>query len=89
MSEKITSIRIDKELWKKAKILAIKRGIVLKSLVEELLSSEVRGEELVKNLSVSEELLQKLQLCVNRGEIPFTISVNKTAVELVREGRGR
>ena len=88
MAEKITSIRIDNELWKKAKILAIKRGIVLKNLIEELLSNEVRAEELMKNVRVSEELMQKLQDRADKGEIPFTISSNKTAVELVREGRG-
>jgi len=89
MAEKITSIRIDEELWKKAKILAIKRGIALKDLVEELLSNEVRAEEFMKNLHVSEELMQKLQDRVDKGEIPFVISTSKTAVELIREGRGR
>jgi predicted DNA-binding ribbon-helix-helix protein len=89
MVEKITSIRIDKELWKKAKILAIKRGIVLKDLVEEVLSSEVRADELAKSIQVSQELMQKLQDRVDKGEIPFTIVTNKTAVELVKEGRGR
>jgi predicted DNA-binding ribbon-helix-helix protein len=89
MTEKITSIRIDNELWKKAKILAIKRGIVLKNLVEELLSNEVRGEDYMKSTHVSEELMQKLWDRADKGEIPFTITTNKTAVELVREGRGR
>jgi len=89
MTEKITSIRIDSELWKRAKILAIKRGIVLKDLVEELLSNEVRAEEFMKNIRVSEELMRKLQDRIDKGEIPFTISTSKTAVELVREGRGR
>lgn len=89
MAEKITSIRIDSELWKKAKILAIKRGIVLKDLVEELLLNEVRAEEFMKSIHVSEELMQKLQDRIDKGEIPFTISTDKTAVELVREGRGR
>ncbi len=89
MSEKITSIRIDKELWKKAKIIAIKRGIVLKNLVEELLSNEVRGEEFMQDIHVLEELMQKMQERADRGEIPFTIHSNKTAVELIREGRGR
>lgn len=88
MTEKITSIRIDSDLWKKAKIVAIKRGIVLKDLVEELLSNEVRAEEFMQNLRVSEELMQMLQDRVTEGEIPFTISTNRTAVELVGEGRG-
>ncbi len=89
MTEKITSIRIDNDLWKKAKILAIKRGIVLKDLVEELLSNEVRGEEFMQSLPVSAELMQSLQDRVDKGEVPFIISTNRTAVELVREGRGR
>lgn len=89
MTEKITSIRIDNDLWKKAKILAIKRGIVLKNLVEELLSNEVRGEEFMQSLPVSAELMQSLQDRVDKGEVPFIISTNRTAVELVREGRGR
>jgi len=56
MAEKITSIRIEEELWKKAKILAVKRGIVLKNLVEELLSSEVEADELTKSLSFHSNL---------------------------------
>lgn len=84
MTEKITSIRIDNDLWKKAKILAIKRGIVLKDLVEELLSNEVRGEEFTQSLPVSGELMQSLQDRVDKGEVPFIISTNRTAVELVR-----
>lgn len=84
MTEKITSIRIDNDLWKKAKILAIKRGVVLKDLVEELLSNEVRGEEFMQSLPVSAELMQSLQDRVDKGEVPFIISTNRTAVELVR-----
>jgi len=89
MTEKITSIRIDEELWKKAKILAIERGIVLKNLVEQLLTNEIVGHELVKDPEFSEELFQKLEEAVSAGEMPFVISSKKTAVELVREGRGR
>jgi len=62
--------------------------MVLKDLVEELLSNEVRAEEFMQNLRVSEELMQSLQDRVAKGEIPFTISTNRTAAELVREGRG-
>lgn len=89
MTEKITSIRIDEGLWRKAKILAIERGIVLKDLVEELLTNEVMGNELVKNPRFSEELFQRLEQAVSAGEMPFVISNKKTAIELVREGRGR
>ena len=89
MTEKITSIRIDEELWKRAKILAIERGIVLKNLVEQLLTNEIVGHELVKDPEFSEELFQSLEEAVSAGEMPFVISSKKTAVELVREGRGR
>lgn len=89
MTKKITSIRIDEELWRKAKILAIGRGVVLKDLVEELLTNEVIGNELVKNPRFSEELFQRLEEVASAGETPFIISSKKTAIKLVREGRGR
>ena len=37
----VTSIRVDKELWTEAKIYAIKRGITLTELVEQLLKREL------------------------------------------------
>jgi len=45
MTEKITLLKLDPELWRKVKLLAIKRGVTLKSLIEELLALEVEGEE--------------------------------------------
>jgi|GEM_PF-4235558 len=30
MTEKITSLKLDSELWRKVKLLAIKRGLLLK-----------------------------------------------------------
>lgn len=88
MQEKITSIRIDEELWKKAKILAIKRGMVLKKLVEEILSSEVEADEWTKGLKFSQEFMNELKDARGKGNVPFRISSRKSSVELVKEGRG-
>jgi predicted HicB family RNase H-like nuclease len=43
--KKVTSIKIDPELWKKAKKQAIDRGITLSNLVEELLKKELGETE--------------------------------------------
>jgi len=37
----VTSIRVDKELWIEAKIYAIKKGITLTELLEQLLKREL------------------------------------------------
>ena len=37
----VTSIRVDKKLWTEAKIYAIKKGITLTELVEQLLRREL------------------------------------------------
>lgn len=88
MSEKITSIKINSELWKKVKLLAIERGISLKSLLEELLINEIEAEELAKEeFKTSESLLKALEERRKEGQIPFTISIQKSAIELVREER--
>jgi len=91
MTEKVTSLKIDPELWKKAKMLALKRGVTLKSLIDELLSNEVKADEfLVEGESkASEELLEALKKRREEGLVPFIISSRKSAVELVKEGRGR
>ncbi|MGB9717193.1 MAG: hypothetical protein ACPL4E_01965 [Thermoproteota archaeon] len=89
MGEKITSLKIDPELWKKVKLLAVKRGITLKSLIEELLTLEVEGEEfLLGEANASTELLETLEERRKKGLMPFTIKSKKSAVELIREGRG-
>jgi len=41
----ITSIRVDEELWKDAKIYAIKKGITLTDLLEQLLRRELRDSK--------------------------------------------
>lgn len=37
----VTSIRIDEETWKKAKIRAIEKGVTLKQLMEQLIKEEL------------------------------------------------
>ncbi|MFP3951786.1 MAG: hypothetical protein ACLFVP_06600 [Candidatus Bathyarchaeia archaeon] len=45
MTRSVTSIRVDKELWKKAKHYAIDEGITLADLVERSLRKEILREE--------------------------------------------
>ena len=92
MKEKVTSIRVDEDLWKKAKILAIKEGFSLEALIEELLRSAVEGAKLVEKIgrisSADKNILEMLRARRVKGKNPFEIIHEKTAVELVREGRG-
>ncbi len=90
MREKITSIRIKEELWKAAKILAIEEGIPLKALIEEALSILIEGNKIAKDFKyvTMTDTLEKLKDLRKRGLLPFQITSEKTAVELVREGRG-
>ncbi|MBO3799290.1 MAG: hypothetical protein QXU11_09530 [Thermoproteota archaeon] len=88
VNEKVTSLKIDPELWKKVKMLAVKRGVTLKSLIEELLVLEVEGEEFsLGEANVSTQLLETLEERSRRGLLPFTIKSKRSAVELVKEGR--
>lgn len=41
MERKVTSLKVDPELWKQAKKLAIDRGISLAELIENLLKREL------------------------------------------------
>jgi len=41
MARVVTSLRIDDELWKEAKIYAIRKGITLAELLEQLLKKEL------------------------------------------------
>jgi|GEM_PF-3296641 predicted transcriptional regulator len=88
MTEKITSLKLDPELWRKVKLLAIKRGVTLKSLIEELLALEVEGEEFFEGeIRTSKELLTALEERRKKGRVPFVIKSKKSAIELIREGR--
>jgi len=90
MVEKVTSLKIDPELWKKVKILAVRRGITLKGLIEGLLTNELQGEEASSGeIKVSEKLLGALEEKRRKGLNPFTVLSEKSAVELIREERDR
>jgi predicted DNA-binding protein len=87
--DKNTSLRINTELWRKAKVLAAMRGKTLKSIIEELLAREIEAEELLdEEIDVSEEAINFLERRRIMGEIPFIIVNDKKAVDLVGEGRG-
>jgi len=87
--EKVTSIKVDSELWKAAKLLAVRRGVSLKAMIESLLIAEVEADlSSVDELQVSEEHLKRLLKRRKRGKPPFMIRSERSAVELVREGRG-
>ena len=87
--DKVTSLRIDAELWRKAKVLAAMRGTTLKSIIEELLTMEIEAEDLLdEEVDISEEAINLLEEKRAAGELPFTIVSDKRAVDLVREGRG-
>jgi hypothetical protein len=88
--DKRVNLRINEELWRKAKILATIRGITLKSMIEELLKREIEAEEILKDeTSILEEDINLLMKRRIEGKHPFTIISSKSAVELVREGRGQ
>lgn len=91
MKSKITSIRIDLELWKRAKIAAVEEGITLSDLVQEAISIIVDWRQIVDEfqLNVDKSLLDKMLKIRESGDLPFIIVSKKTAVELVREGRDR
>lgn len=42
MARVVTSIRVDDELWKEAKIYAIRKGVSLTELIEGLLRKELK-----------------------------------------------
>ena len=91
MKAKTTSIRVDPELWKRAKIAAIKEGVTLSDLVREAISIVVDWRQFVDELQldVDKDLLEKMLERRREGDLPFIIVSEKTAVELVREGRDR
>ncbi|MEX0568174.1 MAG: hypothetical protein Q6363_003320 [Candidatus Njordarchaeota archaeon] len=91
MGNKVTSIRVDPELWKRAKIVAIEEGVTLSDLIQEAISIVVDWRWLVDELqlNVDMNLLEKMIEAKSRGRKPFVIVSDKTAVELVREGRDR
>ena len=49
-----SSIRIDPDVWREAKLLAVSRGITIGGLIEELLRNEIK-EAKKKGWKVNEE----------------------------------
>ena len=90
VGEKVTSIRIKEDIWKAAKVYSIEEDIPLKSLIEEALIMFIEGKKMVRNLEVNirEDIIRKLEMARKKGKLPFRIVSKKTAVEIVREGRG-
>ena len=87
---KTTSIRISEKLWREAKILAVKEGITLSALLEELLSAAVEGAKIAESKCrrpAYDKALEALGAKRARGEDPFRIVHEKTAVELVISDR--
>ena len=88
--DKVTSLRIDGDLLKRAKILSIEEGITFRKLVEELLVAAVGGSELVEKTreKSQDEIVSEMLKLKKMGKEPLIIVHEKSAVELVREGRG-
>ena len=91
LGNKVTSIRIDEETWKRAKIAAIEEETTLSELVKDALDIVIGWREIIDdtNLNFDEETLKKMLESRSRGEKPFKIEARKTAEEIVREGRDR
>jgi len=86
---KVTSIKVDPELWMAAKLLAVRRGITLKAMIESLLRAEIEADSSGGGMMrVSKGHLKSLEERRKRREHPFVILSEKSAVELVREARG-
>ncbi|PSO04836.1 hypothetical protein B9Q12_01735 [Candidatus Marsarchaeota G2 archaeon ECH_B_SAG-G06] len=89
MAGKVTSIKVDPELWMAAKLLAVRRGITLKAMIESLLRAEIEADPSGGGMMwVSKGHLKSLEERRKRREHPFVILSEKSAVELVREARG-
>lgn len=90
MSGKTTSIKIDPETWRRAKLLAVKRGATLKSVIEEMLVSEILADEFVGEAAVEVSgYMNVLEERRKSGQMPFVIKSRRRAVDLVKEHRGR
>jgi len=85
---KVTSIKVDPELWMAARLLAVRRGITLKAMIESLLRAEIEADPSGGMMWVSKGHLKSLEERRKRREHPFVILSEKSAVELVREPRG-
>ncbi|MGC8948679.1 MAG: hypothetical protein ACP5OK_05015, partial [Thermoprotei archaeon] len=86
--EKIISIKIDQKLWKEVKLLALMPDKSIKALLEELLRRKLKVKMVNESLSISQNVLQTLDELRKKVKTPFIITTQKTAVELVCEGKG-
>ena len=89
--ETIINIRLNKDIWTKAKVLALEEGVEIKTLLENLLQAAIEGLEISKHFELKKKgdnLLNEFRELRKKGKMPFEIVSNKTAVEIVREGRG-
>ncbi len=88
--DRVTSVRIRDGLLKEARVLAILEGSTFRALVEELLEMAVGGAKLAGSVEAvpDEEVVEELLKMSRGGANPLVIVHEKTAVEIVREGRG-
>ena len=91
MGNKVTSIRVEEDIWKRAKIAAIEEDTQLSKLVEEALEIIIGWREIINdtNLDVDEKMLKKMLKESSKGEKPLRIETKRSAEEIVREGRDR
>jgi predicted transcriptional regulator len=85
---KVTSIKVDEDLWKRLKILAVKLDMPLGTLLNRSLEALVEGSGEPFVLKAQRRNVEALKELRSRGKIPLKIVSKKSAVELVREGRG-
>ncbi|RLF02067.1 MAG: hypothetical protein DRK00_10550 [Thermoprotei archaeon] len=87
---RVTSVRIEDELWRKVKALAALEGTTVSSILEEALTALVRGAEKAASFEQpGDHVVEELKAIRARGGDPLIIAYpEKTAVELVEEGRG-
>ena len=86
---KTTSIKVDEELWKRFKILSVRLNVPMGTLLKDSVEAVVEGGETLTEPVIEEDLLTELRQLRSEGKAPLRIMETKTAVELVREGRGR
>lgn len=67
----VTSIKVDPELWKKAKIEAINREIDLSELVEDALRKEIKGSSVTKWTDPTGIWQASSGMAEKRKELPF------------------
>lgn len=86
---KTTSIKVDEDMWKRLKILSIELGVPMSELLKDSIEALVEAGGSMKEPAAEEEVLDVMRRLRSEGRLPFTIEDRRTAVEIVREGRGR